>query len=215
MRTTFFLAILSLALLTGGILAFSPSDTRPLVLIKTNKGDITVMLYNETPIHRDNFLKLAREGFYEGRIFHRVMNNFMIQAGWTPQGVDDPDYRLDAEIVEGLFHKKGALAAARQGDNVNPQRKSSGCQFYIVHGQPFQDHQLDNFQQRTGHTYTEEQRQVYKTQGGAPHLDGSYTIFGEVIKGMDVVDQIAAVETGQGNRPAKDIVILKMEVLEE
>lgn len=213
MRSTLFLLILSLVLLTVGIKAFSPSDSQPRVLIKTSMGDITVKLYNETPVHRDNFLKLAEEGYYEGRIFHRVINNFMIQAGWTPEGVDDPDYRLDAEIEEGLFHKKGALAAARQGDQVNPQRRSSGCQFYIVHGQRFQDHQLDNFEQRSGHTFTEEQRQVYKTQGGAPHLDGSYTVFGQVIEGLDVVDKIAAVSTAQGNRPVEDVVILEMKVL--
>ena len=187
----------------------------PVVVIKTNKGDITVMLYNDTPKHRDNFLKLAKEGFYEGRIFHRVINQFMIQAGWTKEGPDNPDYLIEAEIRKNHIHKKGALAAARKGDNVNPERKSSGCQFYIVQGRKLNEQMLSQFEARSGMEYTEEQRKIYKTKGGTPHLDGSYTVFGEVIQGMDVIDKIAAVETGQGNKPKEDVIIESVKVLDE
>lgn len=185
------------------------------VLIKTSKGDIKVMLYNDTPIHRDNFLKLAKSGFYENRIFHRVINKFMIQAGWTKQGVDDPDYRLDAEIRKNHIHKKGALAAARMGDNTNPKRRSSGCQFYIVQGQKYTNAQLDYFEKKMKTTFSEEQRKTYTTIGGTPHLDGSYTVFGEVLQGLDVVDKIAKVKTTAGNKPVEDVTIISMTVLEE
>jgi peptidyl-prolyl cis-trans isomerase B (cyclophilin B) len=209
--------IASFILLFAISVAFAGNSDKknPVVLIKTNKGDITVMLYNDTPEHRDNFLKLAKEGFYEGRIFHRVINQFMIQAGWTKEGPDNPDYLIEAEINKNHIHKKGALAAARKGDNVNPERKSSGCQFYIVQGRKLNEQMLSQFEARSGMEYTEEQRKIYKTKGGTPHLDGKYTVFGEVIQGLEIVEKIAAVETGQGNRPKQDVIIESMEVLDE
>ncbi len=207
--------IFLLSVIFSGFTLMKENKTNPVVLIKTSRGDIKVMLYNDTPIHRDNFLKLAKEDYYKDRIFHRIIKNFMIQAGWTKQGVDDPDYRLQAEIRDNHFHKRGALAAARQGDNVNPQRKSSGCQFYIVDGRKFTNKQLDFYESRMDHKFTEEQRKIYTTVGGAPHLDGSYTVFGEVLEGLDVVDAIAAVKTGSGNKPLEDVTIISVEVLEE
>lgn len=182
--------------------------TEPEVLIMTNYGDITVKLYNETPIHRDNFLKLAGTGKYDSLIFHRVINTFMIQGGGLNEGKDDIGEDLPAEIVfPKYFHKKGALAAAREGDNINPDKKSSGSQFYIVQGKPFTDEMLKVYSQRTGVTYTPEQIEVYKTVGGTPHLDSAYTVFGEVIKGLEVVDKIAAAPTGRDDKPLKDIVM--------
>lgn len=188
--------------------------TEPRVIISTEFGDITIKLYNETPVHRDNFLKLAREGFYNGTLFHRVINQFMIQGGdpvskdalpGQPLGSGGPDYTLPAEIIPGLIHKKGALAAARQGDQVNPERRSSGSQFYIVHGRVFSHEDLDIMEERTGAGLSARQRDIYSTVGGAPHLDGAYTVFGEVVSGLDVVDRIATTQTGAADRPVKDI----------
>lgn len=172
------------------------------VLITTSMGNITVVLYNETPLHRDNFIKLINEGWYEGSNFHRVINKFMIQGGQRKDGTQDPGYTVPAEFRAQYFHKKGALAAARQADQVNPQKASSGCQFYIVQGEVFTDQKLNDMETRMGKKFTEQQRQDYKTIGGTPHLDGSYTVFGEVIQGLDVVERIAAVPTSpQGNVP--------------
>jgi peptidyl-prolyl cis-trans isomerase B (cyclophilin B) len=184
------------------------------VVLSTELGDLKIMLYNETPLHKENFLKLVEEGYYDGLLFHRVINNFMIQGGdpnsrtaedGTPLGAGGPEYKLDAEIIPGLYHKKGALAAARQGDAVNPQKQSSGSQLYIVDGQPFDNNQLAGFENRSGIPYTDEQKQVYNTIGGTPHLDHNYTVFGEVVEGLDVIDKIAAVQTGGRDRPAEDI----------
>lgn len=247
----------------------------PQVQISTNMGDIVVKLYDDTPIHRDNFLKLAREGFYEGTLFHRVINKFMIQAGDPDSknaapgehlGAGDVGYTLPAEFVYPThFHKRGVLSAARQGDQVNPERRSSGCQFYIVTGQAYMPSQLkqmeDRMNQQRGQqifdelakqhvdsiramysrgdqaglnklqqqlaeetdkrlaseprqTFTEEQNEAYTTVGGTPHLDGQYTVFGEVVKGMDVVNQIQMVETDSADRPVEDVVILSVKVLE-
>jgi len=202
-------------LFSVGLTAQNTQKENPVVLIKTSEGDIKVMLYNDTPRQRDNFLKLAGEGYYDGRIFHRVIKNFMIQAGWTEAGVEDPDYKIEAEIRDQHFHKKGALAAARQGDRANPERKSSGCQFYIVHGRTFNKENLSTFEARLNTTFTEEQKEIYSTVGGAPHLDGSYTVFGEVIEGLEVVDKIAAVPTAGANKPVNDITIISMKVLDE
>lgn len=174
-------------------------------IISTEYGDIKGVLYNETPQHRDNFIKLAEEGWYNGSIFHRVINNFMIQGGQGANGKQDPGYTVPAEILPKYFHKKGALAAARMGDQVNPERASSGSQFYIVHGQVFNDATLNAMEQRSGTSYSEEQRKAYTTTGGTPHLDGAYTVFGQVADGFDVIDKIAAVKTAPGDKPIKDV----------
>ncbi len=187
----------------------------------TSFGEIIIELFNQTPVHRDNFLKLASEGYYDGVLFHRVINSFMIQAGdpsskaaqpGEPLGTGGPDYTLPAEIVPALYHKKGALAAARQGDNINPQRRSSGSQFYIVQGRVWTPEELDRMEQQRGVTFSPDQRQAYTSIGGTPHLDGGYTVFGQVVQGLDVVERIAAVQTGPGDRPLQD-VSLKIVVL--
>jgi cyclophilin family peptidyl-prolyl cis-trans isomerase len=195
------------------------------VLIETSKGNITVVLYDDTPLHRDNFVKLVESGFYEGLLFHRVINKFMIQGGdplsknAAPNarlGNGDPGYTIPAEIVYPThFHKKGALAAARTGDNVNPERRSSGSQFYIVQGQTYTDMQLDQFEKRMGKTFTTKERDTYATIGGTPHLDNQYTVFGEVVEGLGVVDKIAAVETAPGDRPVEDVKIIKMTIVKD
>ncbi|HSV87463.1 MAG TPA: peptidylprolyl isomerase [Bacteroidales bacterium] len=186
------------------------------VQIITEFGNITIKLFNETPLHRDNFLKLAGEGFYDGLLFHRVISGFMIQAGdplsrdaqpGQPLGMGDPGYTLPAEIVPGIFHRKGALAAARQGDQINPERRSSGSQFYIVQGRLWTNEELDMMEQRRGIPFSAEERVVYATEGGTPHLDHAYTVFGQVIEGLEVIDRIAAVPTGQGNRPLQNVVM--------
>ena len=233
------------------------------IKIQTMQGDIIVRLYDETPIHRDNFVKLVKEGYYDGTLFHRVIKDFMIQGGDPDSkeapagkmlGVGGPDYTLEAEIKDGLFHKRGALAAARQGDEVNPERRSSGSQFYIVWGQVYNEGQLRQFSKqlkmqqaqeifnrlasehqeeimqmrrdrnRAGlqelqdklasevekkaaelEGLTKEQLKIYSTIGGTPHLDGQYTVFGEVEEGLEVVDMIQGTATGRGDRPVDDI----------
>lgn len=174
-------------------------------LISTDFGDIKGVLYNDTPQHRDNFIKLVEDGWYNGSIFHRVINNFMIQGGQSASGQPDPGYKIPAEILPQYYHKKGALAAARMGDNVNPQRASSGSQFYIVHGQQFNEATLDMMEQNMGATFSEAQRRDYASTGGAPHLDGQYTVFGQVVEGFDVIDQIAATRTGAMDRPVEEV----------
>jgi cyclophilin family peptidyl-prolyl cis-trans isomerase len=175
------------------------------VLIHTDMGDIKVALYNDTPKHRDNFVKLAKAGFYNGSVFHRIIKNFMIQGGGTQDGLPELSDRIPAEILPNHFHKKGALAAARLPDQVNPKKESSGSQFYIVVGNVYTEAQLNSFEAQAGKKFTPEQRKAYSTVGGTPHLDGGYTVFGEVIEGMDVVDKIAAVKTGAGDKPEKPI----------
>jgi cyclophilin family peptidyl-prolyl cis-trans isomerase len=175
------------------------------VLIHTDLGDIKVELYNDTPKHRDNFIKLVNNGFYNGSIFHRVIRNFMIQGGGAPAGLPEMSERVPAEFVPAHIHKKGALAAARMGDQVNPKKESSGSQFYIVQGDKVTDQQLNQFDSRRAVKYTAQQRAAYTTVGGTPFLDGDYTVFGEVIEGLDVVDKIAAVQTAAGDKPVKDI----------
>ena len=177
------------------------------VLISTKYGDMTAVLYNETPKHRDNFIKLVKEGWYDNSPFHRVINHFMIQGGQNADGRLDPGYTVDAEFVPGLYHKKGALAAARMPDQVNPEKASSGSQFYIVQGRTWTKDELNNMTRRTGVAYNDEQIETYGTLGGYPPLDGSYTVFGEVIDGMDVIDKIAAVKTGPGDKPVEDVVM--------
>jgi len=183
------------------------------VLIKTTLGDITVMLYDDTPLHRDNFIKLVNEGWYNGSPFHRVIKSFMIQGGQNADGSVDPGYRIPAEIKSNHFHKKGALAAARQADQVNPQKMSSGSQFYIVQGQVMNETQLNMFESRYGKVFNAKQRQAYQTIGGTPHLDGDYTVFGEVTDGLEIVDKIAAVKTGYMDVPVEPVTIISMEIV--
>ena len=232
------------------------------VKIQTMLGDIVVRLYDETPLHRDNFVKLVKEGYYDGTLFHRVIKDFMVQGGDPDSkgapagkmlGMGGPGYTVEAEIKDTLFHKRGALAAARQGDQVNPERRSSGSQFYIVWGQVYHEGQLRQFskqlrmqrvqgafnalaaehrseiiQMRKERNHaglqelqdrlvaeaekcvgsaglSDEQIQVYSTIGGTPHLDGQYTVFGEVEEGLDVVEMIQGTATGRGDRPVDDI----------
>ncbi len=250
------------------------STTTPLVCISTNYGDITVRLYDETPEHRDNFLKLAREGYFNGTLFHRVIKNFMIQGGDPDSknaspgqhlGVGGPGYTLPAEFVyPKYFHKRGALSAARQADQVNPERRSSGSQFYIVWGKTYTESELkqmaaqldgqrgqqifnglavqyrdsieamyqrgdqkglNDLQNRLaaetdkilastpGFTFTPEQVEAYTKLGGTPHLDNQYTVFGEVVSGLDVVEKIQQVSTGNADRPKEDVTI-SVKVLE-
>ncbi len=255
--------------------ASNNGDDMTRVKIETNKGDIIVKLYDDTPKHKANFLKLAKDGTYEGTLFHRVIKDFMIQAGdpnsktaTKDQQLGDGDvgYTIPAEFVyPKRFHKRGALAAARQGDQVNPKKESSGCQFYIVTGNVYNDSTLVNFEKRKSYNvldapfrqlvmqhldeirdmqkkgdanglkaleeklleqareqvkdvpefkFTPEQVEAYTTVGGTPHLDGEYTVFGEVVEGMDVVDEIQQVATNHADRPIDDVVIKKVTVLE-
>lgn len=184
------------------------------VKIKTPYGKMVFVLSDETPLHRDNFVKLAKQHFYDELLFHRVIDSFMIQGG-DPGSKDaeagvflgngNVGYTIPAEFRKNLFHRKGALAMAREGDAVNPKRASSGCQFYIVKGKTYTDKELDRISQRTGHEFTPKQREVYKTIGGTPFLDGRYTVFGQMVKGEEVLDQIAAVKTDRNNRPLTDV----------
>ncbi|MGB3901868.1 MAG: peptidylprolyl isomerase [Bacteroidales bacterium] len=183
------------------------------IVIRTEYGDIQAILYDKTPLHRDNFVKLIKSGYYDSLLFHRVIANFMIQGG-DPQsknakpgqmlGNGGPDYTIPFEYVQEYFHKRGAIAAARMSDNVNPKKESSGSQFYIVQGRKFNMDELNMLEQR-GFKFTDEQKQIYSTIGGSPHLDGQYTVFGEVISGMDVVDKIASLSTDRNNRPLQDV----------
>ena len=197
------------------------------VSVLTSKGEIVLRLYDSTPLHRDNFLKLSKQHYFDSILFHRVIKGFMIQAGdpnskraekGKPLGNSGPDYTVPAEIIPSLFHRKGVLAAARTGDDVNPKRASSGSQFYIVQGKVHTDASLDSVEtfRLKGRKIPLAHRQVYKTIGGAPHLDQSYTIFGEVVKGLSVVDSIASVSTSKGpdrDRPLEDVRILKVKLV--
>lgn len=191
--------------------------------ISTSEGSFTVKLHNETPIHRDNFVKLANSNFYKGIIFHRVIKGFMSQAGDPSSreasqvktyGEHDAGYKLPAEIVPQYFHKKGVLAAARESNNVNPNRESSSSQFYVVTGSILTDSTKSTIEAKTKErgslAMTPEREKVYRTVGGAPHLDGSNTIFGEVVRGQKVVDKINAAPTYRNDRPKEDIYIKKI-----
>ena len=198
------------------------------VRIITEYGTMLVKLYDETPKHRDNFLKLTQEGFYDSLLFHRVISGFMIQGG-DPQSKNDAtgeplgngglDYLIPAEINSKYYHKKGALAAARQSDQVNPDKKSSACQFYIVQGRTSSPNILQTMEDRHNQknpnnpiNYSEQAKNDYATIGGAPHLDGGYTVFGEVVSGLEVIDKIAAAEVDGRNRPTENI-IMKIELV--
>jgi cyclophilin family peptidyl-prolyl cis-trans isomerase len=191
----------------------------PHLVFETNEGTIVLLLYDETSFHSENFVKLVNEGYYNGQIFHRVIKNFMIQAGDPNSknatskqvlGNGGPGYTLPPEFVKKYYHKKGALAAARLGDNINPDKYSSGSQFYIVVGQLFTISQLNQMVSQGKHIpFTPEQIISYTTLGGAPHLDYQYTVFGEVISGLDVVEKISKTAVDQNSRPIKDIIINK------
>lgn len=196
------------------------SNTMTQILIKTSMGDITIALYDETPLHKENFIKLVNQRYYDGVLFHRIIKNFMVQTGdpnsktakpGDPLGNGGPGYTIPAEIHPKYYHKRGALAAARMGDNVNPKRESSGSQFYIVDGNIFPRTDLARF---SNYKYTDTQKEVYETIGGAPHLDGQYTVFGEVISGMEVVDLIAAQPKDRMDRPTQDVKIISMTIIE-
>lgn len=191
---------------------FSCSPKQELFLIETDMGTMTVKLYDSTPQHRDNFKKLVKDGYYDDLLFHRVINGFMIQGGDPDSkgapankrlGSGGPGYTIPAEI--GAAHFKGALAAARTGGPSNPEKRSSGSQFYIVHGKATSDTDLQRQASQKNITYTEEQKARYKKDGGAIFLDGDYTVFGEVVEGLDVIDKIAVTQTAPGDRPLKDV----------
>jgi cyclophilin family peptidyl-prolyl cis-trans isomerase len=195
----------------------------------TTMGTLVLRLSDSTPLHRDNFLLLVKKGYYDSLLFHRVIQHFMIQSGdpdskdghpgkpLSQGGHGGPGYTIPAEFRASLFHKKGALAAARTGDDINPSRASSGSQFYIVQGKPFTEEGLDSVEivRLKGRKIPREQRAVYESVGGAPHLDQNYTVFGEVVRGLEVIDSIAAVPTSGRpfDRPLKDIRILKMKLV--
>ena len=199
----------------------SSPDYSPIVQISTSFGDMEVQLFANTPKHRDNFVKLVKQGFYDSLLFHRVIDKFMIQGGDPKSknanadqmlGSSGPGYTIPAEFIDSNIHIKGALAAARMGDQVNPKKESSGSQFYLVMGQPVSDKLLNMMMQRNGVSYTDAQKELYRTIGGTPHLDGGYTVFGRVIKGIEIIDKIAKVSTNSANRPKTD-VIMKMKLL--
>lgn len=185
-----------------------------MVLISTNYGDMKAILYNETPLHRDNFIKLVKEGYYDGTLFHRVIDGFMIQGGDPDSktakpkqmlGQGGPGYTIPAEFKQELIHKKGALAAARMGDNVNPQKASSGSQFYIAQGKRYTSEELNMLQARMGKQFNQTQKDAYVNEGGVPFLDYEYTVFGQVIEGLEVIDKIAKVQKDRYDRPIEDV----------
>jgi len=202
-------------------------DRKRDVLMQTTMGDIVIRLSDSTPLHRDNFLKHVKVGYYDSVLFHRVIKDFMIQGGdpnskraatGQPLGNGGPGYTVPAEFRKTLFHKKGAIAAARMGDDVNPTKASSGSQFYIVQGKVFTDRGLDSVEtfRLNGRKIPAEQREIYKTVGGTPHLDQGYTVYGEVVKGLEVIDKISAVQTSRAqdrDRPLQDVRIIKMKLI--
>lgn len=211
-------------------LSFSEAQTTE-VLLETTMGNIRISLYDETPLTRDNFLKITKMGIYDSLLFHRVIKDFMIQSGDTNSkhakpgqllGTGDFDYTTEAEFrLPQIFHRRGVVAMAREGDKENPERRSSACQFYIVWGKIFDDARIAKVQERIDSAtqgsvkLTPEMIEVYKTVGGTPHLDGQYTVFGEVVEGMDVVEKIQQVQTDKNDRPLEDIRILKATVTKD
>jgi len=195
--------------------AAQENETERLILFETSLGDMVVKLYDETPGHRDNMIKLIEEGFYKGQLFHRVIKDFMIQGGdphsvGAPKGQrlgsGGPGYTIPAEFNETLIHKKGALASARKGDQANPEQASNGSQFYLVQGRVLNQEEINILAQRGVATFTEKTVDIYTTLGGTPHLDGAYTVFGEVVKGLEVLDLIAGQQIDPYNRPVEDVI---------
>ena len=220
--------LFAIGLLLIGILSsfhLQAQEVETLVLIDTDMGKIKVKLFNDTPQHRDNFIKNVKEHRYDGLLFHRVIKQFMVQGGDINSkdapieqhlGDGDPGYTIPAEIVyPKYFHKRGMLCAARTSDDENPERASSGTQFYIVTGKFYPEMELDKMEKAENRTFTPEERQAYMLEGGAPNLDNKYTVFGEVIKGMKVVDKIQFVETNEDDRPLKNIKIKTMKVVDK
>jgi peptidyl-prolyl cis-trans isomerase B (cyclophilin B) len=217
------LTLLAWALMVGSANAQTSTSE---VLLETTAGNIRIALFDETPLHRDNFLKLVQEHVYDSLLFHRVIKDFMIQSGDLHSkhaqpgqrlGSGDYNYTVEAEFrLPKIFHRRGMVAMAREGDRVNPERRSSACQFYIVWGRVYNDARLMKVQERldtTAHIQlTPEMQEVYKTVGGIPHLDGQYTVFGEVVEGLDVVDRIQQSATDPNDRPLEDIRILRATV---
>lgn len=215
-RITFLLSLLLCLTLSA------KKDKQTRVEMFTSKGTIVLKLYNETPIHRDNFIKLVKEGYFNDLLFHRVIEDFMIQGGDPDSrdaapgkllGEGDPGYTLPTEIrFPQIYHKRGVLAAAREGDQTNPERRSSGSQFYIVWGKTFSREEIEKIaahvERTTGYIMPEELKTYYMHHGGTPHLDGAYTVFGEVVKGIEVVNAIQQVATDRNDRPIEDIKIL-------
>ncbi|MCL2417544.1 MAG: peptidylprolyl isomerase [Bacteroidales bacterium] len=206
--------ILFLSLAVLCISCVGAQNDRTRVKISTTKGDIVIELYNETPIHRDNFIKLVEDNFFDGLLFHRCIRDFMIQGGDPDSrnaqpgqmlGAGNIGYTLEAEFVPELIHTRGALAAARTGDHVNPERRSSGSQFYIVQGRTFTQEQMEAMNLNRYPQWTAEQIELYTIYGGTPHLDMLHTVFGRVVSGLDVVEAISLVPTDQSNRPLEDI----------
>ena len=202
-------------------------DRKRDVEMVTTVGTIRLRLYDSTPLHRDNFLRLVKSGYYDSVLFHRVIPKFMIQAGdpnskraaaGIPLGNGGPGYTVPAEFRPTIFHRKGVLAAARMGDDVNPEKKSSGSQFYIVQGRTFTDAEMDSVERvrLKGYKLPETHRQVYRTIGGTPQLDQNYTVFGEVVNGLDILDRIAALPTSKAqdrDRPLQDVRIVKAKLV--
>ncbi|RFZ82834.1 peptidylprolyl isomerase [Mucilaginibacter terrenus] len=211
--------LLTLLLLLTVSIAFARPPKNQYVRIHTSYGDCIIRLYNETPLHRDNFIKLTKQGFYNGTLFHRVIQNFMIQGGdpdsrdtskakpGAELGNGDVKYTIPAEFRDSLFHKRGVLAAARDD---NPKKASSGCQFYIVEGRRFTPGKLDTLENTRlkGRKIPASQREIYTTVGGAPHLDQNYTVYGEVVSGIDMVDRVAAVKKDERDRPTKNVPMI-------
>ena len=199
------------------------NNKKSYVLLQTDYGNMKILLYEETPLHRENFIKLVKSGFYDGLLFHRVINGFMIQGG-DPEsrnaqpgamlGNGGPGYTIPAEFVPKYFHKKGVIAAAREGDNVNPMKESSGSQFYIVQGRIYNEAIMQKIAAQMNKTFSAEQIKAYGTIGGSPWLDNDYTVFGEVVEGLDVIDKIAAVKCGPNDRPVEDVK-MTMKIIEE
>ena len=218
------LSLFASLLFTGATPALA-QEVETLVLIETSKGKIKVKLYNETPLHRDNFIKLVKEGTYDGLLFHRIIKQFMVQGGDVTSkdsppeehlGDGDMGYTIPAEFVyPRYFHKRGALCAARNDDEENPTKASSGSQFYIVTGKHFTSMELDKKEKEENITFTPEQRKAYMIEGGAPHLDNEYTVFGEVVKGIKVADKIQFVLTNEEDRPLKNIIIERMTIVKK
>ena len=223
MRQALFLLLLLVT--TSSVIA----QERAEVLLETTEGNIRIALYNETPLHRDNFLKLVKMHVYDSLLFHRVIKDFMIQGGdlnskyakpGQPLGTGELDYTIEPEFrLPQLFHRRGVVAAAREPDEVNPEMRSGACQFYIVWGRQLNDVAIGRIQQRLDTLtkgqvqLTPEMIEVYKTQGGTPHLDGQYTVFGEVLQGLDVVDKIQQSATDKRHRPFTDVRILRATVV--